>query len=212
MNLISTVLRNRKIWIGIVLAGIIGYLLGIKYGYRQVISEPGVSYEQTITDTAHGYCVEQEIIPTNDRVDEIQVGASLACEDSGYLDIHLREQDGQTIFERQIPFQELPADGWKTIIEDVSVEAGRKYILALESKETQGNGATLSFLSAETGTSVETEGNTMYYAHFPINDATLKMKIIYKVPIKWYEMSIYCIFILLVFMWFSECIKRHRRN
>lgn len=181
----------------IVLLFLLCGVFAVKKGVtKTVLSNNGVSYEQKVDSVAFGYQLRQEFIPQNPgmKVISIYVDTSECAVDSGYLEATVMDEKENCIFTKQISMSELPSYGWYAIELDQVLLEKEKYNLVLESKDCVDFGPKISFYIAQFAAAKEQEDMALTYADMPVDNAALRMRFQYEVPIAWYVYLVYIVF------------------
>jgi hypothetical protein len=168
--------------------------------YRTEVSNNKPGHEMSIPSMSYGYQISQELCPSGDYIDSLLLWiSSLNCEtNQGYLSIHLLDSNLTSVYENNIPLSELPTYGWFEAVSGVEVTAGNTYYLTAETCDAVDDGPMISYFRDDNAESCEEEGGQLTYAYLPLDECTLKLRIIYNNGLFRYEYVVYYVFILFI--------------
>lgn len=178
--------------------------------YRTEVSSNKPGHEMPIPSMSYGYQIAQELCPLNDYIDSLLLYIkSLNCEtNQGYLSIHLLDSNLTSVYENNIPLSELPTYGWFEAVSDVEVVARNTYYLTVETIDAVDDGPVISYFRGDNAESCEEEGGQLTYAYLPLDECTLKLRIIYNVGLSRYEYVVYYVFILFIISFVYKKLSR----
>lgn len=199
-------MNKDKILVGIFCASIIIGLIiiGVRFPFtNEVIVTNGSAYDQKIDSIAFGYCVEQPFAPKKRGLSSISiyVNTTECAVDKGKLRFSIWNQQDELIFNHDILLSELPQYGWYEVELGMSLSKDELYRLVLECLDSVDFGPQISFIEADLGATPEEDMFTLSYAGKEIPNSALRVKYLYKEPVKWFVYIVYIVFALIVFTW-----------
>lgn len=185
----------------IIVVGMLVLWMGLhKEIRREETSDNRVAYEQKVDSVAFGYQLVQTFRPQYEGLRQISiyVDTTACARENGILRFSILDKNKETVMVKDILLSDLPSYGWHMITIEQPLSPGEKYEMILESIGCVDLGPKISFYDANLAASQEEKGETLMYAGMEVNNAALRLRFIYEVPVAGFVYILYFIFGILI--------------
>lgn len=200
--------------IGIITTIVLFLFVPISSIQTSILSNNAIAYDQPFPSIAHGFTLSQPFVAQYDYIDSLKIYIrEMNCDTKqGYLLACILDDKQTTIYQNKLALSEITNFGWQTILSDLNLSSDKVYYLTLNTIDALDDGPTIAFYTDIHAASKEELNQTLTYATFPVENASLKLSFEYKVPISKFDSLCYYIFMVFIITFICsnlyECITK----